>query len=254
MLFVAGIALAASARAETKTSGRISAGVGFKPQFVESDGDGKYGLVTGKVSAAVDDAWAISLEESLKAVEEPEKEAAFEDPVLRVSSLVNPLEGTGLKLGASLSAVLGLSLDSRDADYYGALRPTLALSKELGPVEVGVGTSYTHHIQKYTRSPKGKSTLESNRSASFFAGADLGAGFSLALSLAYVERVPHDGPHKYGYLNEIGLEYQATDVLSFEVGLSTSDSQLAADGSDINEFSFYRQNKTEMYVGASHAL
>lgn len=250
ILLLAGLSAPCAVAAEREYGGKISLGYGFKPEFVESDGAGKYAVVTGKLSMITDKTWSLSLEQSLKATEHPEKKAAMEDPLIRLSL---PTEAIGLSVTYGLMLSPGLSRESRDADYFLAIRPGLTVIKPLGIAYVGVGASTTRHVRKYTRTTEGTASTTYSLSGSLLAGIELGK-VSLDLSLTYRESTTYEGPKKFGYVNELSFEHHTTKELSFELGLSTSDTQQAADGTDINEFSFYRQNKTEAYLGANYAL
>lgn len=250
ILLLAGLGAPAADAAERDVGGEISLGYGFKPEFVEADGDGKYALAGAKVTVVTDKTWSLSIEESLKATEHPEKKAAFEDPVIRLSY---PTEAAGLDVAYGLLLSPGLSLASRDADYYGAARPGVSVSKKLGRASLGASLSATKYFRRYTLADDGTATSSHRFTSAVLAGYELGK-FSASLSIAYRETVPHEGPHQFGYLNELSLEHQTTEQLGFEVTFTTSDSQQEADGSDVDEFSVYRQNKTEVYLGATYAL
>ncbi len=250
ILLLAGLGAPVAEAAARAFGGEVSLGYGFKPEFIEAEGDGKYVLVGGKASMKTEAGWSISVEESLKAVEHPEKKAALEDPIIRIG---RPTEALGLTLRPGLTVVPGLSLDSRAARVYGAVRPGLSVAKKVGSAELGVGVSTTRIFQRYTLAADGSSNLSHSVAGSLF-GSVAGGPLSVSFSLAYRELVPYEGAKRYGYLNQLSLEHQTTEALSFECTLSTSDAQQAADGADVNEFSVYRQNKTEVYLGATYAL
>lgn len=250
ILLLAGLGVPAAQAAEHEVGGELSLGYGFKPEFVEADGDGKYYLVGGKVSLKTESGLSLSLEEAVKAVEHPEGRIAAEDPIFRLGY---PSELGGLAVAYGLLISPGVSLASREADYYAAVRPGVSASKALGDFRLGVGASVTRHFRKYTLAADGTSTTAHTRTATLALQYARGK-FGAALGVAFREAVPYEGKHKFSYVNEFSLTHQTTAQLSFEATFSTTDAQQAADGSEINEFSVYRQNKSELYLGATYAL
>lgn len=262
MLVMATLGGSLGARAaELQFGGSVEAGVGGKPEFVEADGAGRYALlrVVGKV--AVDETYSLSLMETVTAVEEPQEEAVAADPRLTLSYLPNLLESAGLKLSPSLTLIPGLSIASRDGDYYGGLRAAASVSKQLGDATLGLGVGFTRHFRRYTFTteatdtvPVGTPTAKYTASGSIFGAYDVGAGFSLSANVTYIESIRHEGSNRYIYESTFGVGYAATQSLSFEVSLFDSDAQRMPDGTENNEFAVYRQNETEVYVGATYAL
>src|SRR5437870_2995442 len=86
ILLLAGLGQTAGAQgAEPVFGGEVALGYGFKPEFVEADGDGKYAM--GQLTASARfESFSLALEEAVKTVEHPEKETTAEDPVLRFAS------------------------------------------------------------------------------------------------------------------------------------------------------------------------
>ncbi len=255
LLLAAGLGLGAIARAGEREFGAVvSLTYGFKPEFYKSEGDGRYLVGALKGEMTQENSWGVSVTESVESVEHPEKVTAAADPLVRFSLLKNPLADFGLRLSLSLELSPGLSLASRDRHFYGYLRPAAGVSTTWGSAVVGIGASVARRFYRYTLDKNGVPTQVYSKNGFIFASYDLGAGFSASANLGYIETVSYAGPVHDSYSNSLGLAYAATEALSLETGISSSDSQRSPNGDDNNEFTLYKQNKTEMYVSAAYAL
>lgn len=269
-LFAAAMLLlsAAAARAEEadgtgsdlSVGGEVAVAHSFKPAVVKGEDAGRYETGTlsvsvGKPSVAPCSVGASQTVVQVRDDQEKGNEVTQADPGFSAScGLVDQGGATRLSLGISGSP--GWSKASREAFYYGNARPSMSLSRKVERLTVGVGMAYTRHFHRYTLAASGAANTKQTRSASLFASLALGGGVTAGVNLAYVMREPYEGlgDPRYGYANGASLGWSITDALSVEASLSTSDSQLAADGSDRNEYALYQRSKTELTLGAAYAL
>jgi hypothetical protein len=267
-LFAAAMLLlsAAAARAEEgvadsgsglSVGGELAVAHSFKPAVVKGEDAGRYETASLSVSVGAPQVAPCTAGASQTIVQahEPDYEVTQADPGFSLGcGLVD--DGGSARLSLGLSGSPGWSKTSRETFYYGNVRPSMSLSKKIERLTVGLGFAYTRHFHRYTLAASGAANTKQTRSASFFAQLALGGGVTAGVNLAYVMREPYEGlgDPRYGYANGASLGWSITDALSVEASLATSDSQLAADGSDRNEYALYQRSKTELTLGAAYAL
>src|SRR5690606_27910957 len=109
----------------------------------------------------------LSLNVSTIATREP-KEIAVADPTISLSVPgIATLPGE-VAVGFTSSIRPGLSLKSRDADFYGSLSLGLSATKKLKPVVLGSAVRFSQRFQKYTFNRVGIVNSKHSESVSAF--------------------------------------------------------------------------------------
>lgn len=248
---------AATAFAEedaVKLGASLSVSYSVRPQMRQGEDDGRDKLYAASLNARVKDTVGVSLQQLVETIEGPRPSTSLLDPQLGLSYLPNLLEDAGVVMKASLRFTPGLSQESREADYFGSVRTSLAVVKALDPVTLVFGTYMTKHLRRYTLSAEGTPNVSYTQGVNGSIDVALPFDLSLGVSTEYRKSTKYVAASSYAYSNALELGWAATKQLSFAAGLSTTDAQLDAGGHANNGLDFYRPYKTTLDLSATLAL
>jgi len=239
----------------SKISSSLSLSHGFGPGYFEEESTVNYSSASIRVNYKVNSKVFVGISQSVTQVTEPALEVKASDPALTISiPKIAKILGTKTTLGSSLRASPGISKNSLEKDKYGSAAVTSTISRPFGKLRVGSSVSLSQNFYKWTFNSKGSRNVNRVYSVRGSSSVQLSKKIGASLSLSYSKIDWYEGTASYTYENYAGMSLATTKNSSMSIGISTSDSQLRADGKNNNELALYQRSKTELFVSANYTL
>jgi hypothetical protein len=237
-------------------SANLSLTAGFKPEYFEGEDKGRYGLLSGSLGYQLHDRLSLGLSQGYLGLYKTEEVTySATDPSLTAAiALFATSETNPVSVGLTLGFRPGLSVQSREQGLRGSASQVLSISKKVGIVHwrtflLGKKMSY-----RYTLDELGRPRTSHAFGAGIGASMPLIAGVSADASHTRQEVHRYSGDPVTTISNSISLSAAPTEQTSVSIGLSHSNSALAPNGDENNQFELYKVNQTEGFVSLSYGI